>query len=94
VTSGRHLMKQHLLSNLHKGADTQLTQELFELLACRGDNTGHSARFILGETYGTSVSTVVEVGADGIDFEERGFDPAGQSTGALSFHLNATANDE
>lgn len=93
VISGRHLMKQHLLSNLHKGADAQLTQELFELLACRGDNTDHSARFILGETYGTSVCTVVEVGTAGIDFEERGFDPSGQSTGALSFHLPNTAND-
>lgn len=80
-------MKQHLLSNLHKGADAQLTQALFELLAWQGDDTTHSARFILGETYGTSVSTVVEVGEDGVDFEERGFDPSGASTGALSFHL-------
>jgi len=93
VISGRHLMKQHLLNNLHKGADALLMQELFELLASRGDNTPHSARFILGETYGTSVSTVVEVGEDGIDFEERGFAPSGQSTGALSFHLPITAND-
>lgn len=78
VTSGRHLLKQHLASNQYEGGDNHLKQDLFELLACRGDETPHSARFILGENYGTGVSTVVEISAEAIEFEERGFAPSGQ----------------
>jgi uncharacterized protein with NRDE domain len=78
VTSGRHQLKERLASNQYIGGDAALKQDLFELLACRGDETPHSARFILGETYGTGVSTVVEVTRSSIDFEERGFAPSGE----------------
>ena len=93
VTSGRHELKQHLASNQYKGGDESLTHDLFELLACRGDETPHSARFILGETYGTSVSTVVELGEDRIDFEERSFEPAGSQIKRSPFSIAISAGD-
>jgi uncharacterized protein with NRDE domain len=88
VTSGRHELKQQLASNQYKGGDESLTRNLFELLACRGDETPHSARFILGDTYGTSVSTVVEITENKIDFEERGFEPSGKQIRQAPFSIS------
>jgi len=54
------------------------TEGLFNLLAHKGDGTDHSARFIIGEKYGTSVCTVVRLTSEKHYFEERSFDQAGQ----------------
>jgi len=54
------------------------TDKLFALLANRGDETAHSARFIQNEVYGTSSCTVVKLGEPQIEFEERNFKPDGE----------------
>ncbi len=58
-------------------------QELQALLADRGDSqTPHSARFILGETYGTRAMTLVHLLDEETRFEEIGFGPDGEVTGS------------
>ena len=52
VNQGRESLKEILSTNFS-------SEKLFDLLAHRGDGLDHSARFILGEHYGTSVATVV-----------------------------------
>lgn len=54
-------------------------EDLFALLACQGDGSPFSQRFIATESYGTSASTVVRIKVDGsIEFEERNFGPMGE----------------
>ncbi len=64
------------------------THALFDLLACRGDNTAFSARFILGEQYGTGASTVVKMNHSGIYFEERNFNNKGQQTDSNNYQIS------
>jgi uncharacterized protein with NRDE domain len=91
VISGRNLLEQQLssrqLANQEERCDNTLSENLFKLLAYQGNGAAHTARFILGDTYGTSVSTVVELGIDTINFEERGFDPKGHATGTVRHSL-------
>ena len=54
------------------------TEDLFRLLANQGTTEPHSARFILGPTYGTCASTVVKIKNTGFHFEERCFAPNGE----------------
>jgi len=61
------------------------SEELFALLAERGTDEPHSARFILGAEYGTCASTVVKLGAQGFYFEERRFNPDGEQKSASVF---------
>lgn len=75
VNAGREQLKERLESG---------SESLFKLLACRGDGSPHSAHFILGDTYGTSVSTVVEMTASETRFEERAFNPKGEQTAAMN----------
>jgi len=89
VIAGRHLLEQQLanqqLANEQGRCDHTLSENLFRLLAYQGDGAAHTARFILGDTYGTSVSTVVKLGSDTINFEERGFDSVGLATGTVRY---------
>lgn len=54
------------------------SETLFDLLSHRGDGEDHSARFIVGDRYGTSASTVVRMNENGYFFEERNFEPSGK----------------
>ena len=81
VNQGRESLKEILSTNFS-------SEKLFDLLAHRGDGQDHSARFILGEHYGTSVATVVRIAADNLFFEERGFRPDGSMSVANQFQLN------
>lgn len=76
--------RQHLQKLATKGFEAQ---DLFELLAFRGDHRAHSARFIIGENYGTCAATVVSINSHQVQFEERLFDPAGNQTGQQQFNL-------
>lgn len=80
VISGRKQLKQ-LGPSFHH-------QALFDLLAYRGDGSEHSARFILGEQYGTSASTVVKITQSGIYFEERNYDNQGHGTGNNHYQIS------
>ncbi|HJL60628.1 MAG TPA: NRDE family protein [Pseudomonadales bacterium] len=76
--------RQHLMqcANNNFGNDT-----LFELLACRGDETPFSARFILGEHYGTCTSTIVKMTGTEVYFEERGFSAEGTHIATNQFEI-------
>ena len=63
------------------------TDALFELLGYSGDGTAHSARFIVGESYGTRSSTVVYLGRQLIRFEERNFDARARATTTRKYQL-------
>lgn len=91
VISGRDQLEKQF-ANPQEACDHELSENLFGLLAYQGDGTDHSARFILGDTYGTSVSTVVELGIDIIKFEERRFDPIGHATGTVRHSLARTVS--
>ncbi|MFT5208384.1 MAG: hypothetical protein ACI9CE_000098 [Flavobacterium sp.] len=65
------------------------TEDLFSLLAYRGDNSDHSARFIIGENYGTSVCTVVRLTKQDHYFEERRFDQKGAREDSRVFQQKA-----
>ncbi|MFT6435978.1 MAG: hypothetical protein ACJAVI_004034 [Candidatus Azotimanducaceae bacterium] len=60
-------------------------QDLFDLLGNKGTDEPHSARFILGQEYGTRASTVVKMHSNGFHFEERCFAPNGQQKSAEFF---------
>tara|TARA_R110002072_G_scaffold1369_16_gene11454 strand:- start:13357 stop:14085 length:729 start_codon:yes stop_codon:yes gene_type:complete len=85
VTSGRNLLERQLVNSPDSCSQHN---RLFDLLADQGDGTPHSARFIRGDDYGTSVSTVVELSRTNIHFEERGFDPAGRGTQICRYQLD------
>jgi uncharacterized protein with NRDE domain len=68
--------RKQLLHQVSVGFDTN---DLFELLFCKGDGKPFSQSFIATERYGTSASTVVTIGSRGdIEFEERNFLPWGE----------------
>ncbi|MBL4682725.1 MAG: NRDE family protein [Pseudomonadales bacterium] len=79
------LARQELLS---LSAHSFKADTLFELLAHRGDDRHHSARFIVGETYGTSACTVVRINKKGYFFEERNFDPRGELKESNQFNFD------
>ena len=81
VTHGREQLRQTLAAEY--GIDS-----LFDLLACRGDGSEHSAKFIVGETYGTRACTVLRITTDAIDFEERNFNPEGIQDSGNQFHFS------
>ena len=73
-------------------ADLQATREknypiedLFRVLGGRGTEEAHSARFILGPTYGTCASTVVKLHSKGFHFEERCYAPNGEQASGNAF---------
>lgn len=78
---------QEIESTVIETKETELFSELFTMLQFTGDDTPHSAKFILGDTYGTSVSTVVRKTGRRIQFEERGFNPTGDATEIRRFEL-------
>jgi uncharacterized protein with NRDE domain len=94
-----YLKSEHLTKEQGGTKREALKTQLFEMLRDQGDETPHSAKFILGDTYGTSVSTVlIQMRADGInqeiettDFEERAFDPTGNriNTSAHQLHIQS-----
>jgi uncharacterized protein with NRDE domain len=91
VVTGR----AHLTATLQENVcDAQLEQELFKLLADRGDDTPRSARFILGDTYGTGVSTALIYKRDYVRFSEKAFTTDGDESGQKSYEikLGSTAN--
>jgi uncharacterized protein with NRDE domain len=61
---------------------------LFELLSRRGDGSDHSARFILGDQYGTCAATVVKMTVEGTYFEERNFGPDGIQASRSVYQLD------
>lgn len=65
---------------LSKLADSGFaTEDMYELLFCKGDGQPFSQSFIATEQYGTSASTVVKISANGdVYFEERNFNPMGE----------------
>ena len=63
-------------------------EALFNLLACRGDGSDFSARFILGEQYGTCAGTVVKMTGKGTFFEERNFAIDGSLASSSQYQLN------
>lgn len=63
--------------------------DLFDLLAYEGGNEPFSARFIRGEQYGTSASTVVKFTGDQVAFLEQGFAPQGEPTQRRQFKFTA-----
>ena len=81
VIKGRQQLQQLNSSEFDRTA-------LFELLACRGDGSDHSARFILGDQYGTCAATVVKITADGTYFEERNFAPDGTEISRSIYQLD------
>ena len=81
VNSGRELLKQSAATNFDR-------QSLFEILSCKGSETPFSARFILGETYGTRASTIVKIDSSNIDFEERRFDNQARETDRSQYLLH------
>ncbi|MFT7687571.1 MAG: hypothetical protein ACI9FB_002927 [Candidatus Azotimanducaceae bacterium] len=74
--------REELISLSHTDFETE---GLFDLLAHQGDGTDHSARFIIGENYGTSVCTVVRLSAKNHYFEERSFDQTGRKKDSRIF---------
>lgn len=80
--------KEQLAQFVQAGSD--LTNNLFQMLGERGNDTPHSAKFILGETYGTGVSTVVLGTGETIRFTEKAFAPDGSETGEKTFTINLT----
>lgn len=60
-------------------------EDLFSLLGDKGTEEPHSARFILGDQYGTCASTVVKMHSTGFHFEERCFSPNGEKKSAEIF---------
>ena len=83
VISGRNQLRQLSSSNFQ-------IDSLFDLLSCRGDGTIHSAKFIVGETYGTRSCTVVRMTRSGIQFEERNFDAKGMLGSVNRFNFKKT----
>lgn len=81
--------RQKLQSEVESDADC-LTNRLFNMLRDEGDGRPHTAKFILGETYGTSVSSVVlhSKSENKFQFKERGFNPAGELIRCESFDLS------
>ena len=60
-------------------------EDLFRVLGDRGTEEAHSARFILGPTYGTCASTVVKLHSKGFHFEERCYAPNGEQASGNAF---------
>ena len=80
------------LANELQTVDENLSSRLFHMLRYEGDGSPHSAKFILGDSYGTSVSSVVLQKRDSggevqFWFEERGFNPTGEQTRSQVFEL-------
>ncbi len=68
------------------------TASLFELIGNEGDDTPYSRSFIRGEAYGTTASTIVKVGHNGlVEFEERNFLAAGIPDRVHKFTFEASA---
>ena len=78
--------REELTSLSHSNFETE---DLFSLLAHRGDRSDHSARFIIGENYGTSVCTVVRLTTQDHYFEERRFDQKGSRQDSRVFRQPA-----
>ncbi len=62
-------------------------KDLFQLLGDKGTDQAHSARFILGLTYGTCASTVVKLHSRGLHFEERCYSASGAQASTNVFTL-------
>jgi uncharacterized protein with NRDE domain len=89
VVTGR----AHLTTTLQERAcDNQLEHDLFKLLADRGDDTPRSARFILGDTYGTGVSTVLIYKRDHVRFSEKAFAVDGSKTDYKHYEIPLGTN--
>ena len=82
VIQGREQIKREITAG-----ENQLTERLFNMLRFEGDDTPHSGKFILGDRYGTSVSSVVLQTKQGAWFEERGFDPKGTQVRSKIFEV-------
>lgn len=80
--------KEQLRTALSENDCESSSHSLFQLLEHQGDGEPHTAKFILGEAYGTSVSTVLSLTQGRVRFEERGFDPSGTKVREKSFDIN------